>query len=426
MSLNKPSWREQARVNVGLVVKHHNTGIKQTYSKYNNWRRGSKMEGHLPQAPISRFDPDGDFSLQWKKWVSRLNTFFIAHGIESSERKKAVLLLYAGEAVNDIYDAIPQVEKNPEEGEDVYVKAKAVLSAKFTINVNTDFEINKFRNCKQKPMQTLDQYYSELCKLASTCEFDDRDKEIKVQVIQHCMSGRVRRKALRESITLKQIIDFARSIDLSEKQASTIENKHSDGINLISQHKSQPRAKHMSHTHQTRHTQRQHAVMCRNCGLEYPHVDRPCPAKGKTCNLCHKENHFAKVCRSSSNKHQSKPRPQHQPHKRSHARGHVNKIETSIDLSSSDEEYVFSVNNKNSTLPQTTIKINNENISAIIDTGATINILDRPSYDKINMPLSSSDTTIYTYGSKTPINVLGCFSTEVKSKDASVLLHFMS
>ena len=385
------------------------------------------MEGHLPQAQISPFDPDGDLSSQstrWKKWVSRLDTFFIAHGIESSERKKAVLLLYAGEAVNDIYDAIPQVEKNPEEGEDVYVKAKAVLSAKFTINVNTDFEINKFRNCKQKPMQTLDQYYSELCKLASTCEFDDRDKEIKAQVIQHCMSGRVRRKALRESMTLKQIIDFARSIDLSEKQASTIENKHSDGINLISQHKSQPRAKHMSHTHQTRHTQRQHAVMCRNCGLEYPHVDRPCPAKGKTCNLCHKENHFAKVCRSSSNKHQSKPRPQHQPHKRSHARGHVNTIETSIDLSSSDEEYVFSVNNKNSTLPQTTIKINNENISAINDTGATINILDRPSYDKINMPLSPSDTTIYTYGSKTPINVLGCFSTEVKSKEHQCVATF--
>ena len=87
------------------------------------------MEGHLPQAQISPFDPDGDFSSQsprWKKWVSRLNTLFIAHGIESSERKKAVLLLYAGEAVNDIYDAIPQVEKNPEEGEDVYVKAKVL------------------------------------------------------------------------------------------------------------------------------------------------------------------------------------------------------------------------------------------------------------------------------------------------------------
>ena len=106
------------------------------------------------------------------------------------------------------------------------------------------------------------------------------------------------------------------------------------------------------------------------------------------------------------------------------ARGHVNTIETSIDLSSSDEEYVFSVNNKNSTLPQTTIKINHENISAIIDTGATIDIFDRPAYNKINMPLSPSDTTIYTYGNTTPINVLGCFSTEVKSKEHQCVATF--
>ena len=199
------------------------------------------MEGHLPQAQISPFDPDGDLSLQstrWNKWVSRLDTFFIAHGIESSERKSCSFCTQ--EKRSTIYTMRFLKWKKILRRVRMYVKAKAVLSAKFTINVNTDFEINKFRNCKQKPMQTLDQYYSELCKLASTCEFDDRDKEIKAQVIQHCMSGRVRRKALRESMTLKQIIDFARSIDLSEKQASTIENKHSDGINLISQHKSQP------------------------------------------------------------------------------------------------------------------------------------------------------------------------------------------
>ena len=34
----------------------------------------------------------------------------------------------------------------------------------------------------------------------------------------------------------------------------------------------------------------------RNCGGEFPHASK-CPALGKTCNICRKMNHFAKVYR---------------------------------------------------------------------------------------------------------------------------------
>jgi hypothetical protein len=41
------------------------------------------------------------------------------------------------------------------------------------------------------------------------------------------------------------------------------------------------------------------AKQCFNCGGRYPHVkDRPCPALGKKCKRCGKENHFEKCCRS--------------------------------------------------------------------------------------------------------------------------------
>ncbi len=37
---------------------------------------------------------------------------------------------------------------------------------------------------------------------------------------------------------------------------------------------------------------------CFDCGLEYPHKLKPCPAKGKTCNKCKKIGIFAKCCRT--------------------------------------------------------------------------------------------------------------------------------
>jgi hypothetical protein len=35
---------------------------------------------------------------------------------------------------------------------------------------------------------------------------------------------------------------------------------------------------------------------CYNCGNSWPHVNAPCPARGKQCNNCNRLGHFAKVC----------------------------------------------------------------------------------------------------------------------------------
>ena len=39
---------------------------------------------------------------------------------------------------------------------------------------------------------------------------------------------------------------------------------------------------------------------CGAYGYEY-HEKKECPARGKTCSVCNKPNHFAKVCRSKEN-----------------------------------------------------------------------------------------------------------------------------
>ena len=74
------------------------------------------------------------------------------------------------------------------------------------------------------------------------------------------------------------------------------------------------------------------ATKCYNCGGNWPHKERPCPAKGKECRKCNKVGHFAKVCKST--KKQTYTR-------RSDTKSKINNIEDS-----SDDECVFSIKGK--------------------------------------------------------------------------------
>jgi hypothetical protein len=58
--------------------------------------------------PFTSFDIETDkFSAahRWNKWVGRLENLLVGLNITNDERKRALLLHYAGERVYDIYDA---------------------------------------------------------------------------------------------------------------------------------------------------------------------------------------------------------------------------------------------------------------------------------------------------------------------------------
>ena len=71
----------------------------------------------------------------------------------------------------------------------------------------------------------IDQFHTRLRKLVKNCEFTDDDREIKTQIIQGCLSQRLRRRALRETMTFVQLIDYGRSFETSETQARGMEQK---------------------------------------------------------------------------------------------------------------------------------------------------------------------------------------------------------
>lgn len=342
-------------------------------------------------TPFPPFDYDIDKSNagpRWEKWVKKLENLFIGMNLKDSNRKKALLLHYVGDSVYDIYEA----EKSSSDS--TYEETKQVLTSYFEPKRNIQMDIFNFRSCKQKANQSLDDFVTELRQLAKYCNFLSTDDEILSQVIQHCKSSRLRKRALREpDKTLKEILELGRSLEMVDKQAAAIED---EAVNAIKNprspnkttrrkpdlHKPAMTSRNIHSTKKTNQAPQKTPNTCLRCGGKYPH-DTPCPAMGKICNYCKKPNHFKSVCLKLKRKNQVNSLSQENPEM----------IESSDE---SDDDYCYSirnsVNNIKTTLPEVSLKLDNVNTSLLIDTGSTVNVIDENMYNQLGKPKLNKGT----------------------------------
>ena len=91
-----------------------------------------------------------------------------------------------------------------------------------------------------------------------------------------------------------------------------------------------------------------------------------------------------------------------------------------------DVQFVFAVNNSVTNTPTVETRICDTNISFLIDTGVSINIIDYQSYQKIypRPKLQPHSPMIYAYGSQSALPVIGNFSTQIIHKNANTTSTF--
>ena len=157
---------------------------------------------------------------------------------------------------------------------------------------------------------------------------------------------------------------------------------------------------------------------CRNCGGEWPHTNSCCPAKNKACRKCNKLNHFAKVCHSG-NLSQYSAKQQHQ---RRPSRNNIQLVNTpandnqSSSESSDSEGYCYAVKTNPRKSPLTKLKINNQKVQFTVDTGSTINLINKDTFKQLgNIPLQKTHIKAYPFNSTAPLKMKGKFQTLVES-----------
>ena len=225
----------------------------------------------LPNFPPFNVHIDGNVGPRWKKWLTRFERLLIATNVTEAKQQRALLLHYAGPAVDEIFDTLPNT------GEDKDYKAAVVaLNAYFIPQANSIFEEYNFRQAKQQHGENIDAFHTRLRQLAQTCEIADIDKEVKTQMIIGCLSQRLRRQALRDDPSITDLLTNARAQERSEAQATAVEKGPSQ-INAVrnelrsnktvrkQQQQQQPRFKHPNNT-ENHKTRRPSTQQCRNYG----------------------------------------------------------------------------------------------------------------------------------------------------------------
>ena len=103
------------------------------------------MAASLPNFPPFSVH-EGNAENRWRKWISRLENLFIGLDIKDKNGQRALLLHYAGEDVNEIFDTLEGT------GEDFAI-AKQKLKDYFAPKKNTGYEVYKFRQANSQQMR---------------------------------------------------------------------------------------------------------------------------------------------------------------------------------------------------------------------------------------------------------------------------------
>lgn len=415
----------------------------------------AKVTATLTQIPMFYCDIRGGShnSNRWNTWLKQFEIYLIATNVTDETIKINTFLHVAGPDIINIYGVVCNAQETALK--DVITKISAHLSPK----VDVRNEILKFRSMAQHYGEGIDSYYVRLKEQAKICNFTNADLEIALQIINGCISNKIKIKAKQENLALEDMLKYARLIE-----DSAFSNTPSTTSTATTANIKQEQANKIFNQHSNRQTNKN--TTCGLCGGQYPHKGI-CPARGKECHKCNKLNHFAKCCRSSNNKQgqtyqknnqyhhqqpqikkyqqQQHPNKYHQnqkvhqitsnedqhnyqpDHQHEHEHEHeyqqdnyndkynhhqvsqvVNNNNNSLmrgetTSSNNNSGYTaFSINDRSLSCPRIDIQIGNNYVNVGIDTQATINVMSYKTYMNLkDKPALMFDNSI-TYGIDSP------------------------
>uniref|UniRef100_A0A7M5UIV2 CCHC-type domain-containing protein n=1 Tax=Clytia hemisphaerica TaxID=252671 RepID=A0A7M5UIV2_9CNID len=361
---------------------------------------------NIPAVPP--FDPMGNqntVASRWEKWKKSFTFFVAAAAVNDDNRKRSLLLHLMGTASQEIFETLPN------QG-DTFDQAIAALDAHFSVKKSVPYERSVFHNAKQEPQESIEQYITRLRKLTTHCEYgESTDDQIRDQVIASCRSSKHRTKFLQEkNLTLQKVIDIGQSIELASHQSKQI-------ANYVRPKRNAPRFNKRQQPPQNNQQQRQHQenknqqVECGRCGYKN-HKSSECRrSKNVKCGTCGKIGHFEKMCRTKRKINQVQQQPDEED-------------------SDSDDDYVFHIDNPPKLKPPLfPINIDGHTVNILIDSGASVNILDEPTFKAMRSKphLDQTNIRIFTFQANNPLNTVGKFTANVStpSQNSSVKAMFV-
>ena len=406
-----------------------------------------------PPSPLV-IDPVGNNQAEtWKSWISNVEHFFLASGIECTKRKKAILLYCGGEQLRKIHSTL-------KDELETYKNTKDLLAKYFDDKVNLIYQRHVFRQIKQESNESSKAFITRLKEQSCKCNYDEysEDQALIDQYVETCNSNRLRKKLLLEKdLTLDKIVNIASTMEAVEIQSAVMDsNEDKESLNAIkfqgaikqpwqskyknegirnnSQSTSNPRFGSISNqrfggtrpkesNYPRNFESNSFKVTCYACGRE-GHIasSEECPARGATCRVCGRKNHFEAVCRFKGQNKDYRNRIEEKSFEK--------KVKSIMKEESEEEEYLFRIGDKNQS--DVNIQVEGQKLGFLVDSGSGVDVIDKNSYKKLNEELTIKlypcKTRIYAYGSKEPLKLEGVSYVNMNYKGRKLIarLHIMS
>ena len=195
----------------------------------------------------------------------------------------ACLLIWVGAQGREIFSTFELADEEKDKIEIYFKKFRDYAAPK----KNQVFSCYVFQKRDQNNTESTDKYITELKILVKPCGYLSESEMVRDKIVSGVRNPKLREKllAISDSLTLAQAVTICRAHESTQAQLKTFEQKEiKQEVDAVAKSRSSFSLK---------------KTECYFCGGNHSpqHV---CPAKGKTCAKCKRQNHFAKVCKSKA------------------------------------------------------------------------------------------------------------------------------
>ena len=171
------------------------------------------------------------------------------------------------------------------------------LSITFTKPRNTTYDRFQIINARQEPHESLETFYSRLRELGAKAAFGGVEQDlVKDFVIGKMNNTAIQMELLSEMRTPAQALNYALARERGQQNQKEILRGNNSTWNTTVAHLSARKTKPAILP--TPQNTKQYP-QCWRCGGSFtPNHNNNCPARISQCNICKKQGHFAKMCRS--------------------------------------------------------------------------------------------------------------------------------
>ncbi|KAK5853431.1 hypothetical protein PBY51_007214 [Eleginops maclovinus] len=318
--------------------------------------------------------------------------------VDDDEKKTVKLFSYLiGESGRELLDTLMgETAKADWKMKDVLDKMEAYCNP----SVNETVERYRFFSRNQGSSEPIDCYVTDLRVLAKTCNFGTlRDSLIRDRIVCGINNVSMRERLLREkTMTLDTCIQLCRAAELSRENVKTISGPKVEEVHAIQ------RPGHFKH--------QADKVDCTFCGKSHERSKQKCPAYGKTCKKCGKENHFAAKCKASQ-----QPREWEQRKKQVHnvAEQESDEFDEILCVTEEKIETVSSVDSdkRHNTQLFAGMLLGKKTVNFQIDCGATCNIIPIDLLDS-NTKIEDTKSVLVMYN-KSKLKPLGRYKLKLRN-----------